>query len=334
MRNPVIVTFNTLFHLLPGILAVAAVSFLAHHFSLNHGGPALLFALLLGMACSFFNRIRHTVPGVVWSSRTILHVGVALLGAKMGLDTFLSLGLAPVFTVLAGVSLTIFFAFALAKLLGLPYQLGLLTGGATAICGGSAAMAVSSLLPRDDRNETLTVFTIVTTTLLSSTCMVLYPLLARSVGLDDTHAGILIGAAIHDVAGAVGAGYTFSEPAGDTATIVKLMRVALLVPVCLLIALYLRRRGEGASHSAKVNFPGFLLAFLLLSALASLHFLPETAIRHASEVSRWCLLMAMAALGMKTSLGKLRHVGLKPVLLMVSNTIFLLAVVSIALTWY
>lgn len=339
MKSYPLILGNTLWQLLPGVVAVFGVAFFAQNFALHYGGPALLFALLLGMACGFFSRIRRTVPGVVWSGRTILHIGVALLGAKMGLDSFLSLGFAPIFTALAGVSLTLLFSVWLAKMLGLPYQLGFLSGGATAICGGSAAMAISGLLPRDDRTKTeqtemLTVFTLVTTTLLSSLCMVFYPLLARSIGLDDTHAGILIGAAIHDVAGAVGAGYTFSEPAGDTATIVKLMRVALLVPVCLLIALCLRRRGDGSAPAAKVRFPRFLLAFLALSVLASLHFLPETVIRHATTLSRWCLLMAMAALGMKTSFGKLRHVGLLPVLLMVANTLFLLAVVSIALIWY
>lgn len=317
--------------LLPGFLLSAGLALAAGFVSHEHGGPVMLYALLFGMAAHFLNDLPRYAPGIRWASRRILHIGVALLGARMGLDTLLSLGLLPVAIVVVGVCGTIGFGMWLARRLGLPLYFGMLSGGATAICGASAALAISSVLPKDKDAETRTLFTIVGVTALSTLCMIAYPLLMPLLGLDDATMGILLGATIHDVAQVVGAGYMISDLAGDNATIVKLMRVAMLVPVCMVFALGIRNWGKGEAGAPNAKIPWFLWAFLALAALASFHVIPPVMTQSLSDISRACLITAIAAIGLKTSLGKLRHFGLRPVLLLLGETLFLLVLVLLCL---
>ena len=112
----------------------------------------------------------------------------------------------------------------LARRLGLKPLFGVLSGGAVAICGASAALAIASVLPRNDTRERDTILTVVSVTALSTLAMILYPVFATSIGLDHKQAGIFIGGTIHDVAQVVGAGYTISNETGDIATYVKLLQ--------------------------------------------------------------------------------------------------------------
>jgi len=149
---------------------------------------------------------------------------------------------------------------------------------------------------------------------------------AGAFGLGPHSAGIFLGATIHDVAQVVGAGYSISTDAGDTATIVKLLRVAMLLPVCLVIGVALHVRGSDAAHAAPV-LPWFAVAFALLVGVASTGWVPQPLLDAGSNLSRWCLVTAIAAIGVKTSLKSLVHMGLKPVMLIVAETLFLAVLV-------
>ena len=316
---------------LPGLLTALIIAIAAMFVSEHYGGPIMLYALLFGMAFHFLSETPSTAQGIQCASKHVLHVGVALLGVRMSADHFLELGFAPIATVILGVVATIFFGVFLARALGLSRNLGLISGCSVAICGASAALAVSSVVPRDENTEKQTLFTIIAVTSLSTLCMILYPLLVKYLGLVDQKAGILLGATIHDVAQVVAAGYMISPEAGDNATIVKLLRVAMLVPVCVLLALGFAKSGGGEAKSRAARVPWFLTVFILLAAINSFHYLPQEAVDILSNVSRWCLVVAIAAIGVKTSLGELRHVGVKPVILVVSETIFLLLFVLASL---
>src|SRR6185312_7645057 len=122
---------------------------------------------------------------------------------------------------------------------------GVLSGGAVAICGASAALAIASVLPRSDTRERDTILAVVSVTALSTIAMILYPVFAISIGLDHRHAGVFIGGTIHDVAQVVGAGYTISNETGDIATYVKLLRVAMLLPAAFTISFLYARSGKG-----------------------------------------------------------------------------------------
>ena len=200
-----------------------------------------------------------------------------------------------------------------------------------AICGASAALAIASVLPREKNAERDTILTVVTVTALSTLAMILYPVFATSIGLDHRHAGVFIGGTIHDVAQVVGAGYMISSETGDIATYVKLLRVAMLLPTVFVISIAVSRRGDGTG--ARPTLPLFLVGFALLVVANSLGLLPRVSIDLANDISRWCLVAAIAALGMKTSFKDLFAAGLRPVGLMLAETawIGLLVLASVEL---
>jgi uncharacterized integral membrane protein (TIGR00698 family) len=314
----------------PGLLASGTIALAATWLAQHYNSPVMLFALLLGMAFHFLHEEGRCVAGIEFSSKTLLRVGVALLGVRITVAQILDLGIGPVLTVVACVLSTIAFGMLAARLLGLRATFGLLSGGAVAICGASAALAVGSSLPQHEDNERDTILTVVVVTALSTVAMILYPVFVRAIGFDDGQSGIFLGGTIHDVAQVVGAGYTISPATGDIATYVKLLRVALLLPVVITIPLLFWRSNVQAAHG-KPGFPLFLLGFAALVALRSAGIIPNPAVDVLNDVSRWCLVAAIAALGMKTSFKQVFAVGWRPIGLMVSETIWIAALVFISL---
>ncbi|MGM0535874.1 MAG: YeiH family protein [Pseudomonadota bacterium] len=310
--------------LLVCVTIALATTFIADHY----GGPTLLYALLFGMSLHFLSEEGRCREGIEFAARTILRLGVALLGARMTLEQVSELGLGPVLTVVGSVALVIVLGAVLARLLGLTRDLGLLTGGAVAICGASAALALSAVMPRDQTSERNTILTVVGVTTLSTMAMVTYPLIAGALELANAQAGIFLGGTIHDVAQVVGAGYMISEQTGDISTLVKLVRVAMLVPAVMVFMWLFRasRQAEGTASRVPM-LPGFLVGFVVLVVINSLGLIPEALNEGMSTLSRWCLVTAIAALGIKTSFQKLAVVGWKPVILMAAETVLLLAVV-------
>ena len=310
----------------PGLLASGTISLAATWLAQQYNSPVMLFALLLGMAFHFLHEEGRCIAGIEFSSKTVLRVGVALLGARITVAQILDLGIGPALTMVAGVVSTIAFGMATARLLGLRLMFGLLSGGAVAICGASAALAIGSSLPQHEDNETDTILTVVVVTALSTIAMILYPVLVKSIGFDDGQSGIFLGGTIHDVAGA---GYTISPAAGDVATYVKLLRVALLLPVVFAILLLFRRSNVNAP-SGKQAFPFFLFGFAGLVGLRSAGIIPDPAADLLNDVSRWCLVAAIAALGMKTSFKQVFAVGWRPIGLMIAETVWIAALVFIS----
>lgn len=306
----------------PGLLVAATVAMAASFLSNSYGAPVMLFALLLGIAFNFLSEEGRCVEGIQAASTQVLQIGVALLGARITFAQIAELGILPVATLASAVVLTIVFGIVVARVMGLTTQFGILTGGSVAICGASAAMAISTALPKYDGAERDTIFTVVSVTTLSSIAMIVYPLLGAALGLDRTQAGVFLGTTIHDVAQVIGAGYSVSAQTGDAATIIKLARVALLVPVMLVLLAWFRSRG-GTPQAGKLPVPAFLIAFPVLVAMNSADLLVEPVRAVLVDASRWCLVIAIAALGMKTNLKALAQVGHRAITLIVAETIFL-----------
>ena len=214
--------------------------------------------------------------------------------------------------VVASVVLTIAVSVAAARLFGFKGIFGVLTGGATAICGVSAALALSAALPQHPLKERATLFTVIGVSALSTLAMIVYPIVVRWLELDATQAGIFLGGTIHDVAQVVGAGYGMSQETGDAATVVKLVRVAMLLPV-IVFAVLLTRLGavEGEGDRGDVSrpplLPWFAVAFGLLVAINSIGWVPQSVVTIGSDISRWCLIAAIAAIGMKTQIKSCRR---------------------------
>ncbi len=315
----------------PGAIAAATIGLAATWLSQHYGAPVMLFSLLLGMAFHFLHEEGRCVAGIEFCSRSVLRVGVALLGARITAAQIGSLGFVPIATVLVGVATTTLFGVWLARRLKLGQYFGILSGGAVAICGASAALAISTALPTHPERERDTVLTVVGVTTLSTVAMVLYPLLVAALGFDHVRAGLFLGGTIHDVAQVVGAGYMISQETGDIATYVKLLRVATLIPMVLCISILLARQVGATKRGGMPPFPLFLAGFAALVAINSLLPLPGALVETATSISSWCLVTAIAALGMKTSLRDLVEVGWRPVGLIVAETVWIGVLVLISL---
>jgi uncharacterized integral membrane protein (TIGR00698 family) len=320
--------WDALRRLAPGIALALAVAAAAKALEACLGWPSMLLALGLGMLLVRASaKETATQPGVEFASKKILRIGVALLGARITLEEIAALGATPILLVVAAVVGTILAGGWLARRLGFARSFGTLTGGATAICGASAALALSSVLPKHPHHERDTIFAVIGVTTLSTAAMVLYPALTALLGFDDVAAGLLLGGTIHDVAQVVGAGYAVSGEAGDVATVTKLLRVALLVPAVLAVAWVYRAELKAEGGKAALPVPVFLFGFVGLVALNSAGLLPEPLRMALVQVSGWCLVTAVAALGMKTSVTALRQVGGRAVALLVLETLLILGIV-------
>jgi uncharacterized integral membrane protein (TIGR00698 family) len=245
---------------------------------------------------------------------------------RITFDQVTALGWIPVATVMIAVIVTVLSGVILARFFGESAAFGTLTGGAVAICGASAALAIASILPRHANAERDASFTVIAVTALSTLAMITYPIVVAAFGLDHAGAGVFLGGTIHDVAQVVGAGYSVSTETGDTATIVKLLRVGMLLPVCLAIGVVLHVRSSETSHSAPL-LPWFAVAFAALVAAGSMGWIPAAVVGAGGELSRWCLVTAIAAIGMKTSLKSLMVMGWRPVMLVVTESLVIAALV-------
>lgn len=319
--------------LVPGLLACGTTGIAAMFLARQYQAPVMLLALLLGMALNFLSAHERCAPGIEFFARQLLRAGVALLGLRITAGQVLALGWEPVAGMLLAVAGTIAVGIGLARLLGFRAAFGLLTGGAVAICGASAALAISAALPNHPLKERATLFTVIGVCLLSTLAMIFYPSIARALDLTPVQAGFFLGGSIHDVAQVVGAGYSLSPAAGDAATVIKLLRVATLVPIIALasvLPLGLAKPADGAGGSRPSFLPWFVVAFALLVALNSTGWLHAGWTRAGQDASQWLLIGAMAAIGMKTPLKEMTLVGWRPLVLLLTETL-LLAVVAGAL---
>ena len=313
----------------PGVLASLTVGTAATFLSDHYGGPTMLYALLLGMAFYFLSQEGSCVAGIATASRTILRIGVGLLGMRITTDQIMGLGVETLILVVCAVAFTILSGWVAARFLGLDKDFGFLTGGAVGVCGASAALAIAAVLPKHERHEQNTIFTVITVTALSTIAMIVYPMIVQMFNLGPVSAGIFLGGTIHDVAQVAGAGYSMSTKVGDTAIIVKLMRVAMLLPAVMVISMYFSRETAKATADGQRPplLPTFLIAFAVLVGINSTGIVPHAITVGINDLSRWCLVTAISALGMKTSLQAMAKFGWRPIMLMVIETVFMVVMV-------
>lgn len=319
--------------LLPGLMLSATIAAAAAFLSAHYGAPAMLLALLLGMAFNFLHDEGPCRAGIEFSAKFILRLGVGLLGIRIAFEDLAQIGLQGAGLLVALIVLTIATGFVVAPLFQRKWRFALLTGGAVAICGASAALALAAVIPHNDKTERNTLFTVMAVTALSTIAMVAYPLLFQGLGFSEVQQGFLIGATIHDVAQVVGAGFSVSDSAGEMATIVKLFRVAMLPVVLVVIVLVLKLAGPRTTQGPIPLLPWFMVLFLVLVGLGSTVALPGALVSQVELVSRACLITAIAALGAKTSLRVLREVGGGHLAIVVIETLVLLSLATAALLW-
>jgi uncharacterized membrane protein YadS len=191
-----------------------------------------------------------------------------------------------------------------------------------AVCGASAAIAIAAVLPRNERSENNLIFTVLSVTLLSTLAMIVYPILVTRLDLSMVEAGVFLGGTIHDV----GAEFLVSEETGEITTMVKLLRVGMQAPIVLIISIYWRHKG-GSHVKGTPILPQFVIWFLILDAINSFGWMPEQVVTFTSNLSRWFLVTANAAVGMKISIVQVMVVGWRAIAFVALETMFLGALI-------
>jgi uncharacterized integral membrane protein (TIGR00698 family) len=320
----------------PGLAICAIASAAAAWLSQNYGVPVILAGLLLGLALNFVTGDPRTRDGLDLTSRHGLRAGIVLLGAQVTVMQIATMGAVPFFGLALVMAAALIAALAAAKLTGQSKAVGVLAGGSTAICGASAALALYGAIGRERIDQAQFTLTLVVLAAASAIALTTYPALTQMLGFTDAQSGFLVGASIHDVAQAIGAGFAVSDAAGAQATVVKLTRVALLAPLVMLAALWIARVQPIAADArgARVPLlPGFILAFLALVGINSLITLPPAVAEYTLIASKTLLLLAVTATAMRTRTDLLLQMGWRSVMPVLAATLASLGV-ALGFAWW
>lgn len=306
---------------IPGLTIVAIACSAAAWFSDHYGMPMILGGLLLGLALNFLAAQPKIHPGLDLCSSSFLRWGIVLLGMQVTFVQMSSLGLVSFAGLLVIMAMVIGAGLLGARLAGQSRYIGWLVGGATAICGASAAMAIYAVIGKDRLEQAQFTLSLVGVTLCSAIALTFYPVIAAQLDFTDRQAGFLMGAAVHDVAQALGAGYNHSQGAGEYATIVKLARVALLAPIVVLIGIMIGAGADGGvggsrrgGFLASFKLPWFVMAFFILLGVNSALPIPGWMKETALIVSKSLLLFAVTAMAMRSRLDSLLDQGWRALL--------------------
>ena len=298
----------------PGLLVAVLASLASAYLAEHYGAPLTLMALLVGLALNFLSGDRRLLPGLAFASRTLLRIGIVLVGARVTLAQIAGLGWVALISIFVIVAVTMGSGVLVARRFGFGAAFGALAGGAVAICGASAAMALATVLGERRVNQAQLALVLVGISAMSAAAMVAYPILCHLLGFGDRQAGFVLGAAIHDVAQSLGAGYSFSPGAGQNAAIVKLTRVALLAPALAATGYFFP--GEGGGKSA-LRLPWFVVGFFVLAAINSTGIVPAAVGTGASNLATALLVCAVTATGIRSPMQTLLKAGPKPLLIIV-----------------
>lgn len=311
--------------IIPGIILALVVAFFARMIEgLIPGGfiGASVIALFIGITINYFKPVEGTSlqSGVSFSSKRILKFAIILLGGSLNIKTILEVGKISlsvmVFTLIAAFG----GGYLLGKALGLDWKLSSLISAGTGVCGGSAIAAVSPVIEAKDSDVA---YAMSTTFIFDMVMIVLFPIMGRALNLSDVSYGLWAGTAVNDTSSVVAAGYAFSEAAGDFATMVKLTRTLSIIPVVLIFSfIHIRTSQKDTQNNQSQNktlnladvFPWFILGFVLMAIFNSVGWIPVAGAQFFKNISKFLMVVALAAIGLKTDLTDMKDAGFAPML--------------------
>lgn len=275
---------------------------------------SLTFAIIIGMVIgNVFNRFipENFREGITFSSKRILRFAIVLYGFRITFQQIFAVGLDGLFADVVMLTTTYLFGYYLGtRVFKLDKDLCMLTAIGSSICGAAAVLGTDAVLKAKSHKVSLAVATVV---LFGTISMFLYPFLFKLGLLSPEYFGVYIGSTVHEVAQVVAAGSAVSPAAMDTAVIVKLTRVMMLVPYLFLLGMYLAKKS--GTKREKVPMPWFAILFVAVCGLNSLHIVPEGVRLFLIEFDVFLLTMAMFALGVETNFNKIKGLGWKPIML-------------------
>ncbi len=308
----------------PGLvlsLAVAIPAWFAGRAVPVIGGA--VFAIAFGLGIGLFYRPARAAPGIRFASKKVLQWAIILLGFEMNIRNVLAVGSESLLVMLFTLTAAFAVAAVMWRVLAVPGNQAVLIGVGTCICGGSAIAATAPVIGADDRDVAQSVSTIF---LFNVIAVFLFPALGRTLGLSDHGFGVWAGTAVNDTSSVVATASAWSEATGRgdalaLATVVKLTRTLLIIPITLILAGYvsLRGRREGAKAGGTFRFakifPWFVLGFLAAAILNSLGWVPPVAARDLTKTGKFLIVVAMAAIGLSTDAKRLVASGWRPIAL-------------------
>ena len=276
------------------------------------GGPVI--GIMLGMLIAQFWRMPDSFkPGTKETGKRVLQTAIVLFGFQMNLVHVLDIGVQALFVLFAVVGVALMLAYLLGKPLGLASNEQTLIGVGTAICGGSAIAATAPIIKADDK-QVATAISIIF--LFNVIAVFVFPATGHLLGMDDTTFGIWAGAAINDTSSVVAAGFSYSEAAGNTATVVKLTRTLMIIPITLALAIMQSKRAkDGGSFSLRKIFPWFVAGFLAACIVNTAGVVPVDAATFWGQMGRFLIVVAMVGIGLGVNFRDLIKHGKKPILL-------------------
>lgn len=312
--------------ILPGIglaLLLALVSKGIESFLPGGFIGASVIALFLGVLINYVQPVEDTTlqSGVTFSSKRVLKFAIILLGASLNIVTILEVGKISLAVMIFTLAAAFGGGYLLGKALGLDWKLSSLISAGTGVCGGSAIAAVSPVIEAEDHQIA---YAMSTTFIFDMLMIVLFPLMGRALNMSDMSYGLWTGTAVNDTSSVVAAGYAFSEAAGDFATMVKLTRTLSIIPIVIIftfIQIRIAKKnvgGESNSESKNVEFnliqvfPWFILGFVMMALFNSIGWIPITASLILKDISKFLMVIALAAVGLKTDVTKMKESGIAP----------------------
>lgn len=280
------------------------------------GAP--VFGILIGMVLAFVKRPEAMNAGITFSGKKFLQYSIIFIGFGMDIRTVVKTGGQSLAVMLCTIGASLLTAFLVGRALKIDGNTSILIGVGTSICGGSAIAATAPVIDADDKEVAYSISTIFLFNILA---VFIFPALGRLAGMSDTGFGVWAGTAINDTSSVVAAGYSFSNAAGDLATIVKLTRTLMIIPITLILALWRTRKvekedeREGKSYSLKKIFPWFVVGFLLTAIINSVGVLPVALSHFLNELGKFGIVVAMAGIGLNTNVKSLFKNGMRPIAL-------------------
>jgi len=280
---------------------------------------ASIFGIVIGIAIN--NTVGKPAPcakGLDYATKKVLKFAIILVGAGLSFSQVLHTGAESFLIMLFTLSAAFFAAFIAGKLLGVSSSLKSLIGVGTAICGGSAIAAIAPIIEAEDRDISYSISTVF---LFNIAAVFIFPPLGHIFGLSDHGFGLWAGTAINDTSSVVAAGYTYSSAAGDFATIVKLTRTTMIVPIAIAFAAAVSIKKKRASAEGGANFsfvqvfPWFILGFLAMSLLTTTGWVPVHVMGWVKDAGRFCIVLALSAIGLKTDFRSMIKTGWRPLFL-------------------
>lgn len=305
----------------PGILFSFSIAIFATWFgSLLPiiGGP--IFGIVIGIAINnILGKPVITIKGIGFTSKKILQWAIIILGGGLSLAQVFNTGVTSFSVIIFTLVAAFIAAYGFGKLMGIPYKLKTLIGVGTAICGGSAIAAIAPIIEADEMEIAYSISTIF---LFNIIAVIIFPPLGHLLNFSDKAFGLWAGTAVNDTSSVVAAGYAFSNAAGDYATIVKLTRTTMIIPIALIFSIItglLRSReaksDKSINFSFKKIFPWFILWFLIASLLNTLGIFTGNSIHYINIIGKFMIVMALSAIGLSADFKKMLKTGLKPLFL-------------------